>query len=133
MKSLICNTCKKELNENNPEEMIKHIFVDCGIPKNEEKRYQYYKKLVDFALNDVLKKIAEERFDLKNCHPDEFRSFWILLSVGFVKDNLFGTTPETAQTIYGYVPELALAMMDYAGLIKRHKRGKEIYFSKKEK
>ncbi|HDH45193.1 MAG TPA: hypothetical protein ENG66_07425 [Thermococcus sp.] len=115
--------CRCGFKAKNIEEMIKHVFTECGLEnvdmKNEVARYNYYKNLVSFAVEDVLKRIAEGSFEIKDCHIDEFRSFWILLAMGLVEDKLFGTTAKDAQILIAkFVPELFVAIMEYAGIVK---------------
>jgi len=115
--------CKCGFETNNEERLVKHIFQECGlsdeIKNNEVKKYEYYRKLVNFAVDNVLKEIAEGVFEVKDCQIDEFRALWILLASGLVKDSLFNTTQEEAQKmLLLYAPEAMIAMLEFAKLVK---------------
>jgi len=115
--------CRCGFKTNDINSLIRHVFTECGLENidmnNEVERYKYYSRLVKFAFEDLLKRIADGTFDIKGCHIDEFRAFWILLSTGMIEDNLFGATPEMAQLlILEYAPDIAIATLEYAGIVE---------------
>ncbi|HHE40097.1 MAG TPA: hypothetical protein ENL10_01175 [Candidatus Cloacimonetes bacterium] len=117
---ITCQICGYETRD--PEDMVRHILVECSTDreqmKTEKGRYEFYKDLVKFAFEDVLKRIEQGKFQTKGCTLNEFRSILILSSIEAIEAEGVETPSRELRTlILKYAPELAIAILEYVGMI----------------